>query len=158
MRKRFAVAASLVATAALTLGVLAFAAQAAPPERNEATVISHVTIDKNDPSIAYVKARYTCQPEIDHLWVSVKQAADGSADPALLQDGSGFGHVAAAWLQAHPTNFTCDGKNHVQTFQVDTTEQGYGSLIRGQAYVQFCLTTEADSDLLVADMNFQSVK
>jgi hypothetical protein len=35
---------------------------------------------------------------------------------------------------------------------------GYGELQRGQGYVQFRLTSSANEDLLVADMNFQAVK
>jgi hypothetical protein len=167
MRKRHVVGA-LVATAALPFGVLVATAQAAPPARNEATVISHVTIDKDDPSVGYVRARYTCQPHIDHLWVSVKQTADGTADSALTEEGSGFGHVAATWVQSHPVGLQCDGKNHVQVFEVNTAEQvppefgggtvGYGQLVRGQGYVQFCLTSSSNEELLIADQNFQYVK
>jgi hypothetical protein len=140
MRSRYLVGA-VVATAALPVGSFAATAHASPA-RNQATVISHVTIDKHDPTVGYVRARYTCQPEIDHLWVSVKQNADATADPALTQDGSGFGHISTTWLQAHPADLRCDGKNHVQTFKVDTTEEippefgggsvGYGHLVRGQ--------------------------
>ena len=37
--------------------------------------------------------------------------------------------------------FTCDGKNHVARFSVDQLEgkQSYGSLVKGTAWVQFCL-------------------
>jgi hypothetical protein len=156
--KRIRIAWTLVAAVALSSVAIGTAAEAAPPVRNQATVLGHVTIDSNDPSIGYVHARYTCQPEIDHLWVSVKQAADGSADPALTGDGSGFGGIADIWVQSHPADLVCDGKNHVQVFQVDTTEVGYGELVRGQGYVQFCLTSEVNEDLLVFDMTFHQVK
>jgi hypothetical protein len=159
---------SALAAAAVPLSGFTSAAHAAPPVRNEATVISHVTIDKTNPAVGYVRARYTCQPEIDHLWVSVKQNAAATVDPALTQEGSGFGHISTTWVQAHPATLQCDGKNHVQVFQVDTTEQippefgggtaGYGELHRGQGYVQFCLTSSTNEDLLVADQNFQQVK
>lgn len=141
-------------------------AHAAPPPANTATVISHVTIDRSDPSVGYVQARYTCQPEVDHLWVSVKQNATGTADPELTQEGSGFEHGATTWLQSHPVNMQCDGRNHVQTFKVDTTEVppwgegqsvGYGQLVRGQAYVQFCLVSTTDESLFVADRGFHDV-
>ena len=131
-------------------------------------MISHVTIDKSDPSVGYVRARSTCQPEIDHLWVSVKQNATATADPKLTTEGSGFGHISTAWSQAHPAGLQCDGQNHVQVFEVDTTEVippefgggtvGYGALARGQGYVQFCLTSSSDEELFIADMNFQQVK
>lgn len=147
------------------LGAVAHAAPAPAPV-NTATVISHVTIDKSDPSVGYVQARYTCQPQVDHLWVSVKQNAGATADPELAQEGSGFEHGATTWLQSHPVNMQCDGKNHVQTFRVDTTEYspwagetvGYGQLSRGQAYVQFCLVSTTDESLFVSDQGFHDVK
>lgn len=90
-----------------------------------------------------------------------------TADPGLTGEGSGFGYAATRWLQSHPTDFRGDGKTHVQTFEVNTTEPippefgggtvGYGQLDRGQGYVQFCLTT-SNEDVLIADMNFQAVK
>ncbi len=157
----------LLASALALVGMVGTPAAAAPAP-NQATVLGPVTIDKNDPGIGYVRARYTCQPEVDHLWVSVKQMDDGSADPALVGEGSGFGGISDIWLQAHPADLVCDGKNHVQVFQVDTTEMippefgggtvGYGELVRGQGYVQFCLTSSADEELLVFDMTFHQVK
>ena len=54
------------------------------------------------------------------------------------------------------------------TFEVNTTEQqppefgggtvGYGALVRGQGYVQFCLTSNSNEDLFIADMTFHKVK
>jgi hypothetical protein len=66
-------------------------------------------------SEALVTARYVCQggDTESHLWVSVKQTADGQPDPALRQEGSSG--IANAWLQTHPTpgvGFTCDGEWH----------------------------------------------
>lgn len=85
------------ATAIALLPIATTSVSAAPPVRNEATVISHVEIDKNDPSVGYVRVRYTCEPsaQLAHLWVSVKQTDNGIADPALLNEGSGFGNIAA---------------------------------------------------------------
>ena len=163
--KRFIALLAAVAASAI---VLPTAASAAPPVRNQATVLSHVTIDKRDPSVGYVKAQYTCQPgpDVPHLWVSVKQNASATADDALTTEGSGFGHVSTTWVQSHPVNVRCDGKNHVQDFRVDTTEVlapedgggtvGYGALKRGQGYVQFCLF--AGDGAFIFDMQFQSVK
>jgi hypothetical protein len=44
--------------------------------------------------------------------------------------------------QSHPasTDFSCDGAWHTQSFVNDTTEQGFGELEHGQAWIQFCLT------------------
>ena len=160
---------ALVAAIAASVAVLPATVSATPPVRSEATVISHVTIDKHDPSVGYVQARYTCQPGPDapHLWVSVKQNASATVDSALTTEGSGFEHVSTTWVQSHPIDVRCDGKNHVQVFRVDTTEVippeeggggtvGYGALGRGQGYVQFCLF--GGDGAFVFDMQFQSVK
>jgi hypothetical protein len=96
---------------------------------------------------ATVTARYTCY-EPTHLWVSAKQMADGQRDPALLAEGSS--EYADSWLQQHPETLTCDGRNHVQSFTIDKTEfspwlgglVGKGTLRKGQAFVQFCMTSE----------------
>jgi hypothetical protein len=96
---------------------------------------------------ATVRARYTCY-ETTHLWVSAKQMNDGERDAALLQEGSS--EYADTWLQQHPETLDCDGRNHVQSFTIDKTEfspwfggyVGKGSLREGQAFVQFCMTSE----------------
>jgi hypothetical protein len=128
-------AAALTVAAALPLSAGAKAKPAAPA----AQIISHVkTI--GDADAATVKARYVC-PEGNHLWVSAKQSADGKKDPAL--QGPESSALSAAWLQNHPADFTCDGKWHTGTFQVDNyTEYGFGRLQRGVAWVQFCLIGE----------------
>jgi hypothetical protein len=149
------------------LGPLSVAtAGAAPIRPNEATVISVVTFDRSNPSVGYVRARYSCEPSANppHLWVSVKQTADGTPNPALLAEESGFNHVAATWLQSHPTNLQCDGRPHVESFEVNALEPGptqgstvgYGHLVRGQAYVQFCLFTGEGAFL--SDQRFQFVQ
>ncbi|HUR24348.1 MAG TPA: hypothetical protein VMZ73_10795 [Acidimicrobiales bacterium] len=53
-------------------------------------------------------------------------------------------------MQSHPQNFTCDGSARNQRFRIDTLEQGFGSLVRGVAYVQFCLVS-AEGELLISD-------
>jgi hypothetical protein len=122
-------AAALPATAGATPGPVAPAAE----------IISHVKTFAGG-NAATVKARYVC-PEGFHLWVSAKQAADGKQDPLL--EGEGSSELSAAWLQNHPTAFTCDGKWHTGTYQVDNfTEYGFGQLQRGVAWVQFCLVGE----------------
>ena len=67
--------------------------------------------------------------------MSAKQSSTGRYDPALEEEGSS--QVAGAWLEAHPTDFTCDGTRHTQTFTITNQEQGFGSLGRGVAWIQF---------------------
>ena len=59
--------------------------------------------------VAQVHARYSCDVGT-HIWVSVKQNASASIDPAVAAEGAGFGGVATAWWQSHRGTFTCDGK------------------------------------------------
>jgi hypothetical protein len=136
----------LVLTAAIAAAALlpASAAMAAP--KPSAEVLGTAVMAPGGES-ATVTARYTCFEE-SHLWVSAKQMNDGLRDPALLEEGSSA--HADAWLQQHPQTLVCDGKHHVQSFTIDKTELtpwspepvGKGSLRKGQAYVQFCLTSE----------------
>lgn len=121
--------------------------------KTDAQVVGTVRIDSNDPTVAYVTARYSCQPGVPgttaagHLFVSVKQSATADRDPAVLAEGAGFGHGVAAWSQSHPTDqVICDGKVHVQTFTVHQGADeesgqptGYGDLATGWGYIQFCL-------------------
>ena len=140
--RNFRTLAVLVAAAASL--VPAAAAQAAP--KPSAEILGTVAMAPGGES-ATVRARYTCtQPT--HLWVSAKQMADGRRDPAVEQEGSSG--YADAWLQSHPASLECDGRSHVQAFTIDKTEVvpwspepvGFGVLGKGQAWVQFCMTTE----------------
>lgn len=100
-----------------------------------------VVIDPSDPSVAYVSGNYLCPAGFAHLFVSVKQVADGHPDPALKEEGSS--QISSGWLERHPgpDEFTCDGTWHSGTWRIDSTsEYGHGSLIPGQVYVQFCWT------------------
>jgi hypothetical protein len=154
MKKRIAGCVFGASAVLATVGGYATLADAQPAPTTQATVISHVTIDKHDPTVGYVRARYTCQANITHLWVSVKQNATATADPALTAEGSS--EISAAWVQSHPENFTCDGKNHVQDFRIDAV---FGELMRGVGYVQFCFTDGTfPPSIVVSDMNFQQVK
>jgi hypothetical protein len=134
--------------AAIALASLAGSAQAAPkPKDTRAKVVGTVKIDPNDPSQAYVLAQYTCtiaDPANNpgHLWVSVKQNDGGTFDPELATEGSGFGGIATRWEDSHRNPVTCDGKNHTERFAVDQLELeglGAGTLVKGEAWVQFCL-------------------
>jgi hypothetical protein len=93
--------------------------------------------------VVEVQAQYRCtgSPSDLHLWISVKQSANGTADPALADGGTGFGHKATAWTQGHSgvADLVCDSHTHVGKFIIDRTEYGYGDLVKGRAYVQFCL-------------------
>ena len=131
-------AAASVAAVAISVGMGA-PAGADLSTKAQAQVIG--TVVTHDDGTASVTARYVC-PEGFHLWVSAKQSADGQPDQALRGEGSS--QVSAAWLQSHPdpSTFTCDGTWHVGTYTIDIAEQGFGELVDGQAWVQFCLVGE----------------
>ena len=108
---------------------------------------------------AEVQVRYDCQAPAEHLWVSVKQTAHGTADPALADEGSSS--IATAWSQSHADvqNLICDGRTHVGRFLVDQAEQGFGTLQKGDAYVQFCLFDATTTDgVPVSSMEFVHVR
>jgi len=124
-------------------------------------------VELTSATTATVTARYTCtwsdngEPAEPHLWVSVKQNLEATADPALMEEGAGFGAILTgqtavkSWSQAHPEGqILCDGKSHVASFTVDQEEIGLGELRKGQAFVQFCLTGEG----FVADQEFRRVR
>jgi hypothetical protein len=109
--------------------------------------------------VAWVTARYNCPAPTSeaHLWVSVKQVADGRPDRKLKEEGSSA--IASAWLQRHPgpDEFTCDGTFHTDTFSIDTvTEYGFGALVPGQVYVQFCFTGPGEGSWFAIDQRFDS--
>jgi hypothetical protein len=121
-------------------------AAAKPAHETTARVIGSVRIDRDDPSVAYVRAVYRCtvaDPENQpaELWVSVKQNDTGTRDAALEAEGSGFGGTATRWEDSHRNSVDCDGRSHIGTFVVDQFEgkQTYDTLTRGHAWVQFCL-------------------
>lgn len=118
-----------------SLGGIATAG-AAPKAEPTAQVVGNVKM--HEDGSATVKGHYIC-PEGDdwHLWVSAKQAEGGERDPALEAEGSGA--RAHAWLESHPTTYTCDGKWHTQKFTITNGGQGFGTLEKGEAWVQFCL-------------------
>jgi hypothetical protein len=140
----------IIAGAAVTvmaLTTLVGTADAEPAsKRTFARVIGTVHIDPDDPSVAYVRALYRCtvaDPVNDpaQLWVSVKQNDEGTRDPEVAGEGSGFGGVATRWEDSHRNGVDCDGRLHADTFTVDQIEgkDAYGTLTRGQGWVQFCL-------------------
>jgi hypothetical protein len=149
-----------VITAALVaaLAVLGLATGAsATPAKTDAQVLGHVTIDPDDPTIGYVTVRYICSPDFTHVWVSAKQAESRRPERWLTEEGSGG--LAAAWSHSHRNPATCDGQWHVGTFTIDQVEWGQGELEQGQAWVQFCLTSEAGPEgAVVWSMRFAEIK
>jgi hypothetical protein len=133
---------NLLAAAAVAAAPIAMMGPAGADTSTKAQAQVLGAIDAHDDGTASVTARYIC-PEGFHLWVSAKQSADGQPDQRLRGEGSS--QIAGAWVQSHPSpgSFTCDGTWHVDTFTIDTEEQGFGELQPGQAWVQFCLIGES---------------
>jgi hypothetical protein len=156
---------ALALVAAASLGVAT--AGAAPKAEPTAKVVGKVKIDKD--GTATVKARYICSGDGWHLWVSAKQAEGGVQSDDITQEGGGFMGVPAAWLQRHPTSYRCDGKWHTQKFVIDTAETGidengdpfgpvgYGHLVPGQAWVQFCLINEG-ANVFLLEQSWKKVR
>src|SRR4051812_43640101 len=91
---------SLAAALVVALAVAPVAAQAHPtgrfdPRAPQAHLLGPV-VTNGDSAAMWVA--YTCKAG-NHLWVSLKQSADGKRDPRLAEEGSS--QVAAAWLQSH---------------------------------------------------------
>jgi len=153
---KFLILAALAGFAVLGTAGPALAAPPAPQTTAQLVGVVHQT----GATTAEVMARYTCTGTADqlHLWVSVKQSADRTADPILATGGSS--QVSAAWSQSHAgvLNLHCDGMNHVGTFTVDQTEQGFGTLAKGEAWVQFCLFDATTPNGPVSDMEFMHVR
>jgi len=133
-----------LAVPGIALGLMAApaAAKKAPTTSSKVVGTVHIT----GAGVAEVQAQYTCTiadpvNHPGHLWVSVKQNAAGTEDAAVAGEGSGFGGIAARWEDSHRNPIQCDGKNHVARFTVDQVEDksAYGALVKGQAWVQFCL-------------------
>ena len=142
--RRFRRTFGLFVVVASTASLLGFAAPASaatrPPDVD--WVRTTVIVNPSNPTEAYVQARYRCYDgaAANHLWVSVKQG------PGDLT-GEGSSSVSTAWYDAHPSNLLCNGKWQGQSFTI-TQHQGWGQLVTGPGYLQFCLfptTTRAPS-------------
>jgi hypothetical protein len=152
-RSRFAIGAALIAFA--TLGAASPAVAASSSDTFSAQLVG--VVRQLSPTTAEVQARYTCTGA-PHLWVSVKQTADRTADPILAQEGS-TAYATGGWSQSHDTSaLICDGKNHVTEFLVDHAEAGFGTLAKGDAWVQFCLTIPDTFTILAIDQEFVHVR
>jgi len=137
----------LVGAAIIATPIAIAAGPASGAQGTTAKVVGTVKIDPTDPSVAYVLAQYRCTianptTHPGHLWVSVKQNNSGTVDSAVSAEESGFGTGAATrWEDSHRNDITCDGKTHTERFTVDQLEgkSSFGTLVKGQAWVQFCL-------------------
>ena len=151
--RTFLTGAAVTAIAVLATAVPAGAA--APQPTTEADIIGVVKVDRTDPTVGYVKARYRCSGE-GALWVSVKQSADRTADPLLAApESSGY---AAAMSHSHRNPVTCNGKWQVGTFTVDQVEWGFGELAKGEGYVQFCLFDATTGEMPLSQNEFLHVR
>lgn len=130
---------TVAAVAAAALFGTAAPAMARPSSTTSVRIVGN--LHRTSATTAIVRAQYTCTgaAEQTHIWISVKQNATYTADPALATEGSGGGMIASAWSQTHAAVLTCDGRQHLGAFTVDQSEQGYGTLGQGVAYMQFCL-------------------
>jgi hypothetical protein len=134
MKHARVLAAVIVAAGAMAGGAVANAA----PTTAAAHVLGPIRVD--DDGTASVTVQYVCPAEGTHLWVSAKQVASGKKDARLGEEGSSA--ISAGWWQSHPTDFTCDGAWHTDTFTIGTFEYGIGELQHGKAWLQFCVTNE----------------
>jgi hypothetical protein len=157
---------TIVTIAALATAALALSgglATAAPAGKLDAQVIGNVQVDPSDATVAYVTARYICEGgDGAHVWVSVKQAASGSPEQWLTEEGSG-GRAAAegAWSHSHRNSVVCNGQWNVATFTVDQEEWGDGDLKQGQAWVQFCVIPpggDPEAGGITWSMRFAAIK
>jgi hypothetical protein len=94
----------------------------------------HVTGKK-----ATLSVRYQCRTG-ETVWVSAKETKTGVSAARLMKEGSS--RFAAGWWESHRNRFVCNGKPHTAVFTIDAVEKGSkGTLVRGSAWVQFCVTT-----------------
>ena len=135
---------SFVAAVALATPLLGTATAGAADTSVRGEIIGSVKYDRSNPTSATITARYRCSGEW-HLWVSVKQSANGKRDPRLMGEGSS--EFSDTWLQNHPEP-SCTGGMTTSTFTVDLSEYGIDGdgLVNGVAWVQFCLTQENEEN------------
>jgi hypothetical protein len=154
MNKKRLSAATLVAAAMAVIGTSVASADPTSSHSGGANAnqTGVVRIDPTNPQVAYVSGRYSCPSGSEaHLFVSVKQVADGKPDSRLKQDESS--QFSSAWLERHfDTQPTCDGAWHTGTWRItnDTSDRDYeygrgGGLIPGTVYVQFCWDDLSDA-------------
>jgi hypothetical protein len=162
MKRRILIIAGLITAAVAVTGGIA---TAAPAGKLDSQVIGNVRIDPNDPTVAYVTARYICEGGAGaHVWVSVKQAESGLPEQWLTEEGSGARAAEeGAHSHSHRNSVVCDGQWHVGTFTVDQEEWGGGELRTGQAWVQFCVIPPGaepgpEADVITWSMRFAEIR
>src|SRR3954465_7157957 len=102
MNKKRLSAATLVAAAMAVIGTSVASADPTSSHSGGANAnqTGVVRIDANNPQVAYVSGRYSCPSGSQaHLFVSVKQVADGKPDARLKEEGSS--RFTSAWLEGH---------------------------------------------------------
>ena len=159
-----------VALAATTL--LAAPGSALAAKAPFADVVSHVKLKRD--GTATVQARYMCEAST-HLWVSAKQTADGSVDPALEAEGSSG--AAAAWMDTNDwvtvgedtfpissgdEQLVCDGRTRTQSVTIDVTNAPWGAWgalqAGGMAWVQWCIVEGPEDGEFISDQRWVTVK
>jgi hypothetical protein len=151
--KRIAAAA---VTALAVAATPAIAAEQGAPAKTAKPLGSAVVA--KDKASAKLKVRYSCKSG-ETLWISLKQTKSGKKSKALKAESSS--QVAATWWQSHRNAIKCDGKNHTKKFKVDKVEEGSkGTLRKGSAWLQFCVTKGEgqDATLTVSVAKWVSVK
>jgi opacity protein-like surface antigen len=95
-----------------------------------------------DGSAAYITGKYNCVggTEGTHLWVSVKQGPGIDADHTGSGDATAWYDTNWNYSESDPDglNVDCDGHWHVTRYTLKS-EPGWGELVDGIAFVQFCL-------------------
>ncbi|HEX8123264.1 MAG TPA: hypothetical protein VF549_18570 [Solirubrobacteraceae bacterium] len=133
--KRITLSLAAIAAVAATAVPMAAQAQEQTDPNAKATFLGSI---KPKGEKATLRVRYNCA-EGETLWISAKQMKNGKKSAKLKAEGSS--KVAAAWWQSHRNPVTCDGAKHTATFTIDKVEDGSkGTLRKGQAWVQFCVT------------------
>ena len=118
-RKRLSTATLVASTLAVIVASVAWAdptsSHSGGANANQTGV---VRIDPANPKVAYVSGQYNCPSGTQaHLFVSVKQVADGKPDSRLKEEGSS--RFSSAWLERHfDTQPTCDGAWHTGTWRI----------------------------------------
>ena len=154
MKRMYALAVAAVALAAVIAPVGALAAQTDPFQTDpNAKADFHGSI-KVGKRKAILRVTYSCNAG-QVLWISAKEMKNGKANNALKKEGSS--KKADAWWQSHRNPIICDGQSHTATFSMDKKEKGSkGKLVKGSAWVQFCVTN--GEDLVLSAHDFVKVK
>jgi hypothetical protein len=111
------------------------------------------TLVAQDESSSTIRVTYRCH-EGENLWIAAKQNADADKSTDFsTPESSG---KAAVMQHSHRNPITCDGKTRTATFIVDTVEWGWGTIEKGWAWIQFCVSfgEGPDGDIELYDMGW----